>query len=71
MKDRLVFNKMDDLREAWFVENSEGMWIGSIVKGKKFNRRFVLNDVEHHAEYTSENLKQVAAFIDTLEKGDG
>ena len=59
---------MDDLREAWFVENEEGTWIGTVEKGKKFSKRFVLRDVEYHAEYTSEQVKQVAGFIESLEK---
>ena len=68
MKNKLSFIKMDDLRNSWFVENREGSWIGTIEKGKENHKRFVLRDIEYHAEYTSENLKQIADFIDSLEK---
>jgi hypothetical protein len=68
MKSKLSFIKMDDIRDAWFVENNESSWIGTIEKGKDNYKRFVLRDIEYHAEYTSENLNQIADFLDSLEK---
>jgi hypothetical protein len=68
MKNKLSFIKMDDLRGSWFVENEECSWIGTVERGTDFPKRFVLKEIEYHAEYTSENLRQIADFIDSVEK---
>lgn len=65
MKKYLKIKKKPDYNE--YTIKGKGGFIGDIAKGEIFKKRFVLYP-EEKTEWTGECLRQVADFLDELEK---